>query len=109
MDNRATGGVGVGISKDGILQKYGIGHHKVEIKHPITKYVYEGTKVPYWREIVDLVIRAHKALPEIPTIGWDVAILPNGPVLIEGNDNWEITGPQDTAGGLKKRWYELHK
>lgn len=107
-DNRATGGVGVGISDNGIMQKFGVGHHKVETQHSITNHIYEGTVIPYWNEAKELVIRAHEALPEIPTIGWDVAITPNGPVLIEGNDNWEISGAQDSAGGLKKKWYEYH-
>lgn len=108
-DNRATGGVGVGITDDGFLYKYGVGHHKVEYKHSVTNYVYEGTKIPYWKEVKELAIRAHKAISDIPTIGWDVAITPNGPVLIEGNDNWEISGAQDSVGGLKERWYELHE
>lgn len=108
-DNRATGGVGVAISDDGIMQKFGVGHHKVEIQHSITNHIYAGTIIPFWQEAKKLVIHAHEALPEIPTIGWDVAITPSGPVLIEGNDNWEISGAQDTTGGLKKLWYDLHK
>ena len=35
-----------------------------------------------------------------------VVITENGPVLLEGNDDWEIGGPQDTYGGLKQRWLE---
>ena len=38
-----------------------------------------------------------------------IVITPNGPVILEGNDDWEIGGPQDTSGGLKKRWIELTK
>ena len=108
-DNRATGGVGVAITDDGYMQKYGVGHHKVEAIHSVTGHVYEGTKIPYWDEVKDLVVKAHRAIPEVVSIGWDVAITPNGPVLIEGNDNWEISRAQDSAGGLKKRWYELHE
>ena len=32
----------------------------------------------------------HKHLYNIRSIGWDSAITPEGPVFIEGNDNWEI-------------------
>lgn len=47
----------------------------------------EGLEVPYWREAVELALRAHSLLDHrIPVIGWDVAILDGGPVLIEAND-----------------------
>ena len=106
-DNRATGGYAVGISDDGKLMKHGIGHHSMSEIHPKSKVVFEGIEIPYWEDVKKLVVKAHMLLPEIPTIGWDVAITPDGPILIEGNDNWEITGSQDTFGGLKKKWYDL--
>ncbi len=107
-DNRATGGMGVEISDDGKLQKLGVGHHAVSEIHPKSKVAYYGREIPFWNEVKELVVNAHRLIPEIPTIGWDVAITPDGPVLIEGNDNWEITGAQDTSGGLKKKWREFH-
>ena len=108
-DNRATGGVGVSVSTDGRLGEYGVGHHRVEKIHSITGVVYQGRQIPYWDRIKKLVLEAHSAILEIPTIGWDIAITPSGPVLVEGNDNWEISGAQDSNGGLKKKWYELHE
>lgn len=108
-DNRATGGIGVGITEDGSLMKDGMGHHFRVTKHPVTGFVFEGYKLPYWDEIKQLVIKAHSLIPDVVSIGWDVAITPTGPVLIEGNDNWEITGPQDTMGGLKKKWRDIHE
>lgn len=108
-DNRATGGVGVYIDDDGKMGKTGVGHHVVIAQHPFTSLVFEDYQIPFWKEANELVLSAHSFLPDIPTIGWDVAITPDGPILIEGNDNWEISGAQDTAGGLKKKWYELHK
>lgn len=108
-DNVATGGVRVGIDKNGIMGKYGVGHHLINTKHPITNHIYEGTHIPFIKEVEDLVLLAHSFILDVPTIGWDVAITPQGPVLIEGNDNWEISGPQDVFGGMKKKWYELHK
>lgn len=106
-DNRATGGLGVAISDDGHLNEYGVGHHAVSKIHPKTKVPFFGKEIPFWGEVKELVTKAHSLVPEIKTIGWDVAITPNGPVLIEGNDNWEISGAQDAAGGLKGKWYEL--
>lgn len=110
VDNRAAGGMAVGITEDGKLKKYGFQH--VEFggkseKHPVTGTVFEGYQLPYWNEVVELVKKAHRCFRGIQSIGWDVAITPTGPILIEGNDNWEVPNPQDSHGGLKKRWYEL--
>lgn len=110
VDNRAAGGMAVGITEEGKLKKYGFQH--VEFggkseKHPVTGTVFEGYQLPFWKEVVDLVTKAHGCFRGIQSIGWDVAITPTGPILIEGNDNWEVPNPQDSHGGLKKRWYEL--
>ena len=110
VDNRAVGGAAVGIDEFGKLKKYGFQHAKYGTKissHPVTGVVFEGYQLPYWKEVEALVKQAHRAVINIQSIGWDVALTPNGPVLIEGNDNWEIANPQDAHGGLKKRWYEL--
>lgn len=77
--------------------------------HPNTGVVFKDYQLPYWNEVIEVVKLMHSYLKDIKSIGWDVAITPNGPVLIEGNDNWEIGGPQDMEGGLKKRWYEMIK
>jgi len=110
VDNRAVGGAAVGIDEFGKLKKFGFQHAKYGTKissHPVTGVVFEGYQLPYWKEVEDLVKQAHRAVINIQSIGWDVALTPKGPVLIEGNDNWEIANPQDAHGGLKKRWYEL--
>lgn len=53
--------------------------------HPITKEKIIGFKVPYYKEACKLVISASKIVKEVAYIGWDVAITPDGPVIIEGN------------------------
>ena len=40
-------------------------------------------------------------LDSIYSVGWDIAITENGPLFIEGNDNWELQAIQRTHGGLK--------
>lgn len=110
VDNRAVGGMAVGIHEDGTLMKYGFQHSEFggrNEKHPLTGIVFEGYQLPYWSQVVELVMKAHRCILGLQSIGWDVAITPTGPILIEGNDNWEIANPQDAIGGLKKRWYEL--
>ena len=45
--------------------------------------------LPMWTEVVDLARRAHQAFRAPPFIGWDIAILQDGPVLVEGNVIWD--------------------
>lgn len=111
VDNRAKGGLAIGVDLDtGKLMKYGLPHDSFGLKieeHPLSHIRFEGYQLPYWKETVELVCKAHKQFYELQSIGWDVALTENGPVLLEGNDDWEIGGPQDTYGGLKSRWNEL--
>lgn len=55
-----------------------------------------GTHLPCWREVVDLALRAHRAFRPWVLIGWDIAITPDGPVLVEAND-------QPCTDGLQRR------
>lgn len=111
VDNRAKGGLGIGVNlDDGTLMKYGFPHDAFGVKmenHPLSGTRFVGYQLPYWKETAELVCNAHKQFYEIQSIGWDVVLTEDGPVLLEGNDDWEIGGPQDTYGGLKKRWYDL--
>lgn len=44
-----------------------------------------GREIPFWNEAVKMVMDASKTIPKLRFIGWDVAITPLSPVLIEGN------------------------
>jgi len=51
-------------------------------------------EVPYWGDVVQLCMRAHRVFPGMQSVGWDVAVTPNGPVLTEGNHDWDVVLPQ---------------
>lgn len=111
VDNRAKGGLAVGVEPEtGKLMKYGFPHEEFGTKvavHPLSGITFEGYQLPYWKEAVEMIISAHRQFPDIATIGWDVTMTETGPVIVEANDGWEISGPQDTYGGLKERWNRL--
>lgn len=78
------------------------------IKHPVTNKTFKGVKLPYWDEVLSLALKAARVVPAARVIGWDIAITPEGPVLIEGNHNWCKTLWQLPAGkGMKQELIRL--
>ncbi len=64
-------------------------------RHPYTGVLLLGYPLPFVQEAVALVKRAAMEVPQIGFVGWDVAITPDGPVLVEGNvypghDFWQL-------------------
>lgn len=55
--------------------------------HPDTGAQIEGRTLPLWREVKKLAIAAHREFDDRVVIGWDIAILEDGPVVVEGNGN----------------------
>jgi hypothetical protein len=59
--------------------------------HPVTGAKLAGHVIPDWQSLVNLSLRAHELIaPEVPMVGWDLAITENGPVLIEANKGWAV-------------------
>ena len=111
VDNWAAGGLAIGIEKNGFLKEYGfykpIHGTKTNI-HPDTGIVFKNFKVPLYNEAINMVLNAHKYFYNIETIGWDVAITDDGPFIIEGNDNWEISLMQACDRPLKDEWTRIY-
>jgi hypothetical protein len=74
-------------------------------RHPDSGIVFEGFEVPFYFEAVAMAKELHRRLYGLRSIGWDIAVGPDGPIIIEGNDNWELT--QTPITGMKKAFYEL--
>ncbi len=69
-------------------------------RHPVTGAQIAGRKIPYWDAALNLAFRAHDCLGDAPFVGWDIAILPSGPCLIEGNKKACIEIEQRVGGPL---------
>ena len=104
------GGVSINLKEDGTLDKYG--YCKIDKRitaHPDTGVVFEGYKIPYFDEAIDLARRATECFYGYCSIGWDVAITTEGPVLIEGNDTWGIVAHQMVEDrGWRENWEQSH-
>ena len=54
-------------------------------RHPATDAQILGTQLPMWEDVKHFAIRAHGAFADRVIVGWDIAITPDGPMLVEGN------------------------
>lgn len=109
VDNWAAGGIAIGIQDNGHLKKYGFykpGHGLKESVHPNTGVKFTDFRVPQFKEACEIACKAHKIFFNVRAIGWDIAITEDGPIFIEGNDNFEISLQQACDRPLKKEWLE---
>lgn len=63
--------------------------HDVDF-HPETGSEITGLALPYWEELRNLVVRAHSSFPDLMTVGWDVAIVDGGPIIVEANSTYDV-------------------
>ena len=82
--NSDQGSYYVGMSKEGVIEEKAIDQKNCRM----IPCSVAGMTLPYFRELVDLVLTLHKAIPELFTVGWDVALTEDGPLVFEGNDGW---------------------
>lgn len=111
VDNTSQGGLAVGIDlKTGRLKPFGFYKPQFGLKvdiHPDSKICFDQFVIPHFEDAVRQAVYFHSMLPGLHSVGWDIAIGANGPIFIEGNDNWEINGPQICNGGLMKEFNDL--
>jgi hypothetical protein len=100
VDNMKAGGLLAAVDLAGGAlglgcQGYGGGDHA---NHPVTGAPILGRIVPEWAAVKGLAVRAHATgFADYALIGWDIAIAPDGPVLIEGNGKPGVLMPQRAA------------
>jgi hypothetical protein len=58
--------------------------------HPDTGAQIEGTPLPCWQDVKARAVEAHRAFDDRVVIGWDIAILEDGPIFVEGNGNPDL-------------------
>jgi hypothetical protein len=103
-DNWDRGGISIaidpvsGVLGQGVLKpKYG--SRRIDT-HPDSGVRFAGLQMPYWYEVLDLCSRAARVTPNLRSVGWDVAVTANGPVLVEGNPDWDLPMVQVHTDGL---------
>jgi hypothetical protein len=87
IDNESSGGLSCGIQDDGILKNFAVGKKlDKHMKHPYTETAFEGTVIPNFSKVKNLVKKLHQKLLYFDIVSWDIAINQDAePVLIEMN------------------------
>jgi hypothetical protein len=107
VDNISAGGCRVALNLntgqlvgDGFMSLKD-GGINVPTEHPVTHVKFDGFKIPFFMEAKNTVIRAAGYMPGLRLVGWDVAIAETGPVLIEGNPDFDMANSDLTSSGLR--------
>lgn len=88
VDNVTSGGMYTLLSPQGVITHPMFCDKTVSYytEHPHNGFKFTGFQVPYFAEALELCKKAAKIEPRMRYVGWDVAITPSGPVLVEGNN-----------------------
>lgn len=95
VDNLHAGGIGalVDVAKGSLSKASNLGsdaHLGWFSGHPDTGEPIEGRIVPFWEEAKAGALNAHRHFGDRVVVGWDIAILEDGPIFIEGNGNPDL-------------------
>lgn len=90
-DNFHSGGVAYPLDME-TGRVSGPGRNNREIReytrHPGTDFFMPGFALPFWAEVKELARQGMERAPSLGYVGWDIALTPDGPELIEGNFHW---------------------
>lgn len=88
VDNITSGGIYVTLDENGVITHPAFCDKTGEalVIHPTTKVFLTGFNIPYFDEAIKLAKEIAKEETEMNYIGWDIAITPDGPIIVEGND-----------------------
>jgi hypothetical protein len=60
-------------------------HNHVYKLHPDSGFPIADFQLPMFDEVIAFVDKVARHVPQVQYVGWDIAVTPTGPVLIEGN------------------------
>jgi hypothetical protein len=95
VDNAHAGGIGASVEvTSGALSKASNLGSDARLgwfsEHPDTGAPIEGKIVPCWDEAKALAVAGHRHFKDRVVIGWDIAVLEDGPIFVEGNGNPDL-------------------
>lgn len=112
VDNMCAGGLFTRLSMEGKITHpcYSAqGFGTIYTHHPDTNLPFVGIQLPMIDQVKEFAIKLAQKNPDARYVGWDIAITPEGPVVIEGNERPSCDLPQtyihsDTGRGLVEEY-----
>jgi len=106
VDNAHAGGIAIPFNKEtGKLCAEGLqlidNGGGIFYKHPDTGIVFDKLQIPHYIEVKKIVTKA-SSLFKFPFLGWDVALTPDGPIIIEANHDFHLLFSDRMEKGLKR-------
>jgi len=88
IDNITSGGIYAPVDEKGVITHPAFCDKTGESfsVHPTTRVYLLGFQVPYFDEAIKLVKEIALSEKNMGYVGWDVAITPDGPLIVEGNN-----------------------
>ena len=119
-DNLSSGGLGAAVDIDtGIIFSTGSDvKHNRYFYHPVTNTQIIGFKIPFWEETKEFVKKGALRVSKTAIVGWDIAISPNGPCLIEANNRpagrpAQVSSQkpcgEEIINYINTNWHKYHK
>lgn len=59
--------------------------HTQAVVHPVSQKTLVGFQIPSWNKVLEVSMALHTKLSGVRVVGWDIALTPDGPVILEGN------------------------
>ncbi len=106
IDNAHIGGIVIPFNKE-TGKMYAEGLQLIDngggifYKHPDTGIIFDNLQIPHYMQVKKIVAKA-SVLFKFPLLGWDVAVTPNGPTIVEANHDFHLLLSDLTEKGLKR-------
>ncbi|QYH36059.1 sugar-transfer associated ATP-grasp domain-containing protein [Salinibacterium sp. M195] len=103
VDNYNRGGMYTVLDEKTGIAAYGAFDKNANtfINHPQTGMPIVGFQVPLFDQVLNTLDTVARIIPQIPYVGWDVAISTTGPAIIEGNYNTGVFQMKPSLTGIK--------
>lgn len=102
IDNFSHGGMYTMLDDDGIAIAPAFdGENRTFAVHPVTDTPIVGFQVPLFHDVLQFVDDLARTVPEVPYVGWDIAVTEDGPVVIEGNYNTGVFQAKPSVSGIR--------
>ena len=73
-------------------------------EHPDTQFAFSQNGISRWKDIEKFTMQAAGRLPFFKYLGWDIALTPQNPMVIEINSSPAVDIVEKTSCGLRERF-----